>query len=68
MDDFGIFQVSQVNTFFLTQLGLLKNEDKTFKPAYDQRSCRSALQHAINLKVFGDDVANMYRLFLERFN
>lgn len=57
-----------MNTFFLTQLGLLKNEDKSFKPAYDQKACRSALQHAINLKVLGSDVENMFSLFLERFN
>lgn len=61
-------QVSRVNTFFLTQLGLLKNEDKSFKPAYDLKACRNALQHAINLKVFANEVANMFSLFLERFN
>lgn len=57
-----------MNTFFLTQLGLLKNEDKSFKPAYNQNACRSALQHAIKSNVFGDDVKNMYSLFLESFN
>ncbi|XP_031623299.1 ran GTPase-activating protein isoform X2 [Contarinia nasturtii] len=61
-------QVTRVNNFFLMQLGLLKNEDKQFKPAYDQSSCRNALQHAIKSKVFSDDVEQMFNLFLERFN
>ncbi|XP_055299065.1 ran GTPase-activating protein isoform X2 [Sitodiplosis mosellana] len=61
-------QVARVNNFFLIQLGLLKNEDKTFKPAYDQNACRTALQHAIKSKVFSDDVEQMFNLFLTRFN
>lgn len=61
-------QVARVNNFFLTQLGLLKNEDKSFKPAYDQTACRAALQHAIKSKVFSDDVEQMFNLFLQRFN
>lgn len=60
--------MNRVNNFFLTQLGLLKNEDKTFKPAYNQTACRNALQHAIKLKIFSDDVEKMFSLFLERFN
>lgn len=59
-------QVSRVKTFFLTQLGLLLNEDKTFKPVYDKTACRSALQHSIRQKTFSSDVASMFELFLGR--
>lgn len=57
-----------MNNFFLIQLGLLKNEDKTFKPAYEPKACRNALQHAIKSKIFSEDVEKMFNLFLERFN
>lgn len=57
-----------MNNFFLIQLGLLKNEDKTFRPAYDQTACRNALQQAIKSKVFSDDVEKMFNLFLKQFN
>lgn len=60
-------QVSRVKTFFLTQLGLLLNEDKSFKPVYDKVACRAAVQHSIQRKTFTGDVASMFELFLERF-
>lgn len=60
-------QVSRVKTFFLTQLGLLLNEDKEFKPAYDKVACRAAVQHSIRQQTFSGDVASMFELFLERF-
>lgn len=60
-------QMGRVKTFFLTQLGLLLNEDKTFKPVYDKSACRSAIQHSIHQKTFPGEVASMFELFLERF-
>lgn len=60
-------QVSRVQTFFLTQLGLLLNEDKSFKPVYDKGACRAAVQHSIRQKTFSGDVSSMFELFLERF-
>lgn len=60
-------QLGRVNTFFLTQLGLLLNEDKAFKPVYDKAACRSAVLHSIRQKTFGVDVASMFEIFLERF-
>lgn len=60
-------QVSRVKTFFLTQLGLLLNEDKSFKPQYDKVACRTAVRHSIRQKTFSDDVASVFELFLERF-
>lgn len=59
--------MSRVNNFFLIQLGLLKHEDKEFKPTYNLGACRSAMKHAIDTKTFPDDVSNMFSFFLERF-
>lgn len=56
-----------MNNFFLIQLGLLKHEDKEFRPAYDLTACRSALRHTIDTKVLPEDVSNMMSFFLERF-
>lgn len=57
-------QVTRVNDFFLTQLGLIKSEDKTFKPAYDISSCRFGLQQAIEANAFSDSIRAMYSVFL----
>lgn len=56
-----------MKNFFLIQLGLLKNEDKAFLPAYDLAACRSAVKHAIKLNTFSAEVASTFELFLERF-
>ena len=60
-------QLKRVNNFFLTQLGLLKNEDKAFVPTYDLKACRGAAQHAIKTNTFPADVASTFNLFLEQF-
>lgn len=60
-------QVARVQTFFLTQLGLVRMEDRQWRPAYDVGACRAAVRHAIVAGVLGGDVASAFELFLERF-
>ncbi|XP_055377299.1 ran GTPase-activating protein [Condylostylus longicornis] len=60
-------QISRVRTFFLIQLGLLKCEDKSFKPAYDLKACRNAAKIAVDKKCFPDEIESSFKLFLEKF-
>lgn len=60
-------QVMRVNNFFLTQLGLLKDEDKTFKPAYELKACRSVIKTAIEQQSLPTEAASMFKLFLDQF-
>lgn len=66
-NSFLFLKVATVNNWFLIQLGLLKSEDKQFKPSYNLTACRSALQHAIDSKTFSDDVQQTFNLFLSQF-
>lgn len=59
-------QVARINNFFLTQLGLLKNEDKQFKPSYDLKACRSAIRNAISTNALPTEAASTFNLFLEK--
>lgn len=60
-------QVMRVNNFFLTQLGLLKAEDKTFVPVHDLKACRAAIKTAISEKALPTEAASIFNLFLEVF-
>lgn len=60
-------QLARLKTFFLTQLGLVRMEDRQWRPAYDVSACRSAVRHAIGEGVLGGDVSSAFELFLERF-
>lgn len=57
-------QTARVYRFLLIQLGLLKCEDKTFKPAYDLTACRSTLQQAIKANVIPNEAADILNCFL----
>lgn len=60
-------QVMRVNNFFLSQLGLLKVEDKSFKPVYDLKACRSTIKTAIGEQALPSEASSMFSLFLEKF-
>lgn len=57
-------RVKSVRNFFLVQLGLLKTEVKEFKPTYNIKSCRTALEHAIKENSLPDDEKSIFELFL----
>lgn len=61
-------QTARVYRFVLIQLGLLKSEDKTFKPAYNVTACRSALQQAIKADVIPKEAADIINCFLNENN
>lgn len=60
-------QVMRVNNFFLIQLGLLKAEQKTFKPCYDLKACRSVIQSAIGEKAIPTEAGSTFNFFLQTF-
>lgn len=59
-------QVTRIRNFFLLQLGLLKSEDKQFKPLHDVTACRYALESAMRTHEFPEELKNMFQCFLER--
>lgn len=60
-------QVTRIRSFFLIQLGLLKSEDKQFKPLHDVTACRYALESAMRQQEgFPEDLKGMFQCFLER--
>lgn len=61
-------QTQRVKNFFLTQLGLLKIEDKSFKPKYNLNNCRKAIQYAMAQNSFSADVKDTFELFLKNIN
>lgn len=60
-------QVMRVNNFFLTQLGLLKAEDRSFQPVYNLKACRGVIQTAISQQALPTEATSMFNLFLEQF-
>lgn len=67
--DFAIntSQLTRVKNFFLIQLGLLRTEDKSYKPAHNVAACQVAVRNGIERKMFPTEVASMFELFLDRF-
>lgn len=59
-------QMQRVMTFFLTQLGLIRIEDPTFRPAYDVKACRAAVRHAIDEGYLTDPVSDAFEVFFSR--
>lgn len=57
-------RMRSVRNFFLIQLGLLKAEEKNFKPKYNIKSCRSALESAIKENQLPEEEKSIYEVFL----
>lgn len=57
-------RLKSVRNFFLIQLGLLKSEEKSFKPKYDVQSCRAALESAIKANSLPDEEKSIFEVFL----
>lgn len=60
--------LDSVRNFFLVQLGLMKSEDKSFKPKYNIQGCRHALQCALKKNIIPDEEKNIYQFLLEDKN
>ncbi|XP_070508512.1 ran GTPase-activating protein [Chironomus tepperi] len=57
-------RLKSVRNFFLIQLGLLKSEEKIFKPKYDVKPCRTALENAINNNSIPEEEKIIFECFL----
>ncbi|XP_058119645.1 ran GTPase-activating protein [Anopheles ziemanni] len=51
--------------FVLIQLGLLKSEDRSFRPSYNIQGCRYALRNAMSKSYVPEEEANIFKTFLE---
>lgn len=71
-DAFAVAQqqnrLHSIRNFFLVQLGLLKSEDKTFKPKYNVDGCRHALRHILQKNIIPDDEKVIYQFLLDDKN
>lgn len=61
-------QLQSVRNFFLIQLGLLKSENKSFKPQYNIEGCRYALKCVLDANIIPEEEKNIYNFFLENKN
>uniref|UniRef100_A0A1B0CP94 Putative ran gtpase-activating protein n=1 Tax=Lutzomyia longipalpis TaxID=7200 RepID=A0A1B0CP94_LUTLO len=59
-------QVNSVRNFFLIQLCLLRCEDKSFRPSYDIKACRGALESAMKKDFFPSDLRGTFQCFLDK--
>ncbi|KAG5681518.1 hypothetical protein PVAND_010944 [Polypedilum vanderplanki] len=57
-------RLKSVRNFFLIQLGLLKSEQKEFKPKYNVQSCRSTLENALKVNTLPDEEKTIFEVFL----
>lgn len=60
-------QMNRIRNFFLIQLGLLKSEDKLFKPSHDLNACRHAVQSAMKQDTFPTELKDSIQCFLDSF-
>lgn len=59
-------RVQRVSTFFLTQLGLIRIEDPSFRLEYDVVACRAAVRNAIREGAVPSGVGSVFQLFFDR--
>lgn len=57
-------RVKSVRNFFLIQLGLLKSEQKDFKPKYNIHSCRATLENALKGNTLPEEEKSIFEVFL----
>ncbi|XP_052867916.1 ran GTPase-activating protein [Anopheles cruzii] len=58
-------RLKSLRNFVLIQLGLLKCEDRSFKPSYNVQSCRYALRAALQQMVAPEDENLIFSTFLD---
>lgn len=59
-------RLQSVRNFFAIQLGLLKCEDKKFKPRYNVQGCRHALKKVLTQNIVPNDEKNIFEFLLEQ--
>lgn len=59
-------RLQSVRNFFAIQLGLLKCEDKRFKPRYNVQGCRHALKSVLTQNIVPTDEKNIFEFLLEQ--
>lgn len=59
-------RLQSVRNFFAIQLGLLKCEDKMFKPRYNVQGCRHALKSVLTKDIVPTDEKNIFEFLLEQ--
>lgn len=59
-------RLQSVRNFFAIQLGLLKCEDKKFKPRYNVQGCRHALKSVLTQDIVPTDEKNIFEFLLEQ--
>lgn len=61
-------RLQSVRNFFAIQLGLLKCEDKQFKPRYNIQGCKHALKSVLGQNIVPGDEKNIFEFLLEQDN
>uniref|UniRef100_A0A182MYY9 Uncharacterized protein n=1 Tax=Anopheles dirus TaxID=7168 RepID=A0A182MYY9_9DIPT len=59
-------RLKSLRNFILIQLGLLKSEDRSFRPNYSVPNCQRALRVALQKNLIPAEEAVMFRTFLDR--
>lgn len=59
-------RLQSVRNFFAIQLGLLKSEDKKFRPRYNVHGCRYALKTVLAQNIIPDDEKNILQFLLQQ--
>uniref|UniRef100_A0A182QN01 Uncharacterized protein n=1 Tax=Anopheles farauti TaxID=69004 RepID=A0A182QN01_9DIPT len=59
-------RLKSLRNFILIQLGLLKSEDRSFRPNYSVPNCQRALRAALQKNLIPAEEANIFRTFLDR--
>ncbi|XP_055614078.1 ran GTPase-activating protein [Uranotaenia lowii] len=58
-------RLKSLRNFLLIQLGLLKSEEKSFKPGYNIQGCRHALKNAMSKNIIPEEEQSFFKVFLE---
>uniref|UniRef100_A0A182JSD5 Uncharacterized protein n=1 Tax=Anopheles christyi TaxID=43041 RepID=A0A182JSD5_9DIPT len=58
-------RLKSLRNFILIQLGLLKSEDRSFRPNYSVQQCQRALRDAIKQNLIPEEETNIFKTFLD---
>ncbi|XP_053674991.1 ran GTPase-activating protein [Anopheles nili] len=56
-------RLRSLRNFVLIQLGLLKSEDRSFRPSYNMQMCQQVLRAAIKQNLIPEEETNMFETF-----
>ncbi|XP_001689011.2 ran GTPase-activating protein [Anopheles gambiae] len=58
-------RLKSLRNFLLIQLGLLKSEDRSFRPNYNVQNCQRALRDALKQNLIPEEETSMFKTFLD---